>query len=476
MLASIYSQSSRLSRSVTPRRTTSVQTRSWASEAQKKEDHANLETSTTPSGIKVVTYGTSNESALMTSIGVYLKGGSRAETSHTSGFSYFVKELGFRGTESFGDLAVTRILEQFGTQASVVVGREYLGYALDAPRSKIYSLSPALGAQFMSIDLHDHVLRDRKYQAEVSARDALTSPTVRLVELLHQEAFRSQTLGNSIYGTHALVHDHFDPYDHAHPAATEVTSFLENQIKGSGIVVVGTGGVDHATLADHVEELFQGVSKGETSRTKAIYTPGESRTVLNGDSYWGLAFQGVPLGDAHTATAQVLQALLGEARSSTRDGPGWGVTSVLNQKVKGDDVDAMKAFHIPYSDTGLFGIIASVQPNKSAAPSLDRLINELNQLKKGEISAEELTRVKNQAKSHLIDATATPSQVREWLAHNAMSTSGNVQSPAQFLKALDNVTAKDVQTLASKIFTQPALVSLGDAVFPSMEQIRAQLK
>jgi len=441
-------------------------------------EHYNLEVTTTAEGIKVVTYGTPADGALMSSVGVYVKGGVRAENHHTAGYSYLVKELGFRGTETFGDLAVTRILEQFGAQASVNVNREYLGYTMDVPRSKLYSLAPALGAQVMNIDLADHVLRDRKYLAECSAREAVSNPVVRLVEMLHQEAFRSQTLGQSLYGTHHLVPDHFDPYDHPHPSADALGEFLADQVNSDGVVVVATGGVNHATFAEYVSYLFEGLTKDEETekKPKATYSPGESRLVLPGDTYYGLGFQGVPLGDQHTATAQVLSSLLGEARLTTRDGPGWGATSLLNTKVRGKDVDGMKAFHIPYSDTGLFGILASVSSHQPAGPSFNRLLTELANLKKTEVSAEELNRAKTHAKFQVVDATSSPSKVRDWLADHAMSNSGTLQTPTEVLKALDSVTAKDVHNLASKIFTAPALVSIGEAVFPTMEEIRAQLK
>ena len=157
-------------------------------------------------------------------------------------------------------------------------------------------------------------------------------------------------------------------------------------------------------------------SPPSTLREPAHYTggflalpllPPPPNPAITAVSHIHLAFEAVPIGSDDIYALATLQTLLGGGGSFSAGGPGKGMysrlyTNVLNQF---GWVESCVAFNHSYTDSGLFGITASCQPDQ-VTQMLDVMCRELHYLTRetgySALQPVEVNRAKNQLKSCLL--------------------------------------------------------------------------
>ncbi|KAK4690848.1 hypothetical protein P7C71_g6034, partial [Lecanoromycetidae sp. Uapishka_2] len=173
-------------------------------------------------------------------------------------------------------------------------------------------------------------------------------------------------------------------------------------------------------------------------------------------TYIHLAFEAVPIGSEDIYALATLQTLLGGGGSFSAGGPGKGMysrlyTNVLNQH---GWVESCVAFNHSYTDSGLFGISASCNPQR-AWNMLEVMCRELQNLTLesgfSSLQTAEVNRAKNQLRSALLMNLESRMVELEDLGRQ-VQVHGRKVGVKEMCAKIDALTAKDLKRVARQVF------------------------
>lgn len=213
------------------------------------------------------------------------------------------------------------------------------------------------------------------------------------------------------------------------------------------MALVGLG-VSHDALKQ-VGEQYLSVHKGAGApAVKAVYRGGELRAECGGALVHALVTcEGAVTGSAEANAFSVLQRLLGAGPHVKR---GSNMTSRLSQgiaKATTQPFDAT-AFNATYSDSGLFGLYTISQAH-SAREVISAAMTEVKAIAEGRLTADDLTRAKNQLQADYLMSLENSESWLEELGVQVLS-SGSYSSPQSVTQSIDSVTSSDVVKAAKK--------------------------
>ncbi|TIA78102.1 hypothetical protein E3P89_03947 [Wallemia ichthyophaga] len=359
---------------------------------------------TLPNKIRVASDATPGH---FNSLGVYMHAGSRFEGAPNTGMSHIVDKLAFNATQTRDAEAVSDEITALGGQFVASSSRETLMYQAAVFRGDTRAAVDILSDTILHPAITPEVLDYQLQSAHWEVKEIESKPDLILPELLHNVAYNYNTLGNPL----------LCPEEGLEGITTDgVQRYLKEWFKPERMVVAGCG-MDHDELVQLTQEYFGGMASSKGPE-KDSYTH-DSATYTGGDLYLEdasqelthvyIAFEGVGINDDDVYATAILQMILGGGGSFSAGGPGKGMysrcyTHVLNYH---HAVDFCASFHHCYSDSGLFGVSASVLPAYNHK-IVDILCRELYLLTMpsflGGINQVELARARNQLKSSLIMA------------------------------------------------------------------------
>jgi len=207
---------------------------------------SDLSQSTLSSGVKVISL---NVKSPVSTLSLFVKGGSRYESNETIGSTHFLKHFGFKGTRNKSAIRLVRDLEYIGASYHTEISRENIGYHLQALNqdSNLALLAETLRA-LLEPKLHEfEVDKIRKIPRRESS-EIERCPETSLLEILHSEAFPDNGLRNRLFiAPYAL--EEVDPLALAQHVKS---SFFPVDARVS---IVGSG-FEHETLLKALEPLF----------------------------------------------------------------------------------------------------------------------------------------------------------------------------------------------------------------------------
>lgn len=399
--------------------------------------------------------------------GVYVDGGSRYESARIRGATHLTDRMAFKvrpeslhlcdvaGVESGRTQQSTRNrtaeqmsleIEQLGSSFTSTSGRDTIMYQATSYPQSLPSVVSVLADTVLNPLLLPEELEAEKLGAGWEVSDMKKKPEYMLPELLHEVAFKDNTVGLPLVC----------PEDRLPLLTPEVLwEYRQLWFRPERLVVAGVG-MTHEALLEQVDRHFGSYrtlptrpsipnsyytssSSSSTSRpflsknyataasppvdmhtgqplqsfeelvsAKPLYTGGQLLIEEGEDKhahvYVGFETSGVHDPDLYALAC--IHVMMGGGSSFSAGGPGKGMysrlyTGVLNQHY---DVDYCQAFHHCYQDTGLFGMAISVTPEfvgrvpQIVAAQLDSVTRQV----RGGIGENELRRAKNQLKSSLM--------------------------------------------------------------------------
>lgn len=199
-------------------------------------------------------------------VAVYVRAGSRYETSKELGSSHLIRYAAGMHTKNFTIFGITRNIEYSGGSMTATSTRDDIVYKLCNMREAseqnfAYLADTVTRPAFKFWQLQDYI-----YRAQLETARAQADPEQVMMEELHRIAFRGG-LSNPLYcSTHVLEHHDSDT----------VAAFHDRMFRNKRIAVVGVG-VDHSKLVEHVEELFESRDGAGPQLVKSKFIGGESR-------------------------------------------------------------------------------------------------------------------------------------------------------------------------------------------------------
>uniref|UniRef100_A0A669E0J3 Ubiquinol-cytochrome c reductase core protein 2a n=1 Tax=Oreochromis niloticus TaxID=8128 RepID=A0A669E0J3_ORENI len=348
----------------------------------------------------------------VSSVGVFVKAGSRYETVENQGVSHVLR------------LAANLHSSPFHINVDILYSAWFLTY---------FNTFLCIIAVFVCF--LDAAVFDDPYLT-FSLCLVLFSPA-EVIEKLHEAAYKN-TLSNSLYCPDFMV---------GHVSSQQLKSFVEDHFTTGRMALVGLG-VNHSVLRQVGEGLLSARSGVGAPVAKSVYRGGELRVQNKDDLVHALiASEGAVTGSAEANAFSVLQRILGAGPHVKR---GSSITSKLSQgiaKATTQPFDAT-AFNVSYSDSGLFGVYTIAQA-ASAGEVIKAAIAQVRGVAEGGVSEADITRAKNQVKAEYLMSMESSEGLLEEIGAQAL-TAGVYQAPDAVLKAIDAVTQNDVVKAAKK--------------------------
>ncbi|XP_065588379.1 cytochrome b-c1 complex subunit 2, mitochondrial [Cyrtonyx montezumae] len=370
-------------------------------------------------------------------IGVFIKAGSRYETTGNLGTAHLLRLASPLTTKGASSFRITRGIEAVGGSLSVHSTREKMMYCVECLRDDVDTVMEYLLNVTTAPEFRPWEVTDLQPQLKVDKAVAFQSPQVGVLENLHAAAYKT-ALANPLY---------CPDYRIGKITSEQLHHFVQNNFTSGRMALVGIG-VRHSDLKRVAEQFLNIRSGSGSSGPRAVYRGGEIRE-QNSHSlvHAAIVSEGAAAGSAEANAFSVLQHVLGAGPLIKR---GSNVSSKLYQgiaKATSAPFDAA-AFNVNYSDSGLFGFYTISQ----AAHTGEVLRAALNQLKaaaQGAVTEEDIARAKQQLQAAHLMAVETAAGLLSEVGSESLLR-GTHTAPAAAAQKIDSVSSADVVNAAKK--------------------------
>lgn len=404
----------------------------------------------TPSGLTIVTETVAASDVV--ACGVWVRGGSRAESPTQRGGSHLLEHLAFSTREGSEERGLLNRLGSFASQPQALTTKEFTSYTLRLRRTDFADGFAALAQLISRPELSTESV-DAERGAVASEMNQRRSDGLFVgLEQIDSDVFAGSSLALTVAGTEgdlSRLSDDVLPDLHA------------SRFRASNVLIAAAGGVDHATLVDLSERL-------EFSLMRRPKLPAESPP--QDPSQQGHRFVDGP-------QAGVEHVVLGVRAPAARSPEGYvvrvidtmlsgGIASLLFRRLRGAGAGVSTyrsgSFYTAYSDAGELVLFASTE-----AENGDRVMTEMRdalaQLAAGDFSDQDL----REAIVHLQSATVLGSENSTARCNRIATSTLYTGAPSHLLETLNSVATVDRSQLVKVLGTMLAAGTSAVTVRPS---------
>jgi predicted Zn-dependent peptidase len=394
----------------------------------------NLRRTVLPNGLIVLTERM--EHLRSVAMGAWIKSGSRCEPAETNGISHFVEHMLFKGTRSRSAQHIAREMDSIGGNLDAFTGKETICFNVKSladhvPIALDVLADLVLNPVFASTDIE----RERGVILEEIKIDE-DNPDVLVHELFTQNFWRDHPLGKPILGTTETV---------GRLDQQKLFAYHGDRFHGGNMVFSAAGNLDHDEFTEAVAAKFSPLSGGQP--LQELSAPHASaRIVLRNKKALEqvqicLGVPAPPITDDNRYATLILNTVL-----------GGGMSSRLFQTIREERgmVYSIYSDLSPYRDTGTLCVYAGTSAGK-AIEVVDLILAEFRKLKEEPLSAEELTRAKDQLKGNILMGLESSNSRMANLARQEMYFH-QFFTAEEVIARIDLVEAAQIQTMAQRLF------------------------
>ncbi|XVE70528.1 hypothetical protein DITRI_Ditri10aG0079400 [Diplodiscus trichospermus] len=425
---------------------------------------------TVPNGLKIASEASANPSA---SIGLYVDCGSIYESPASFGVSHLLERMAFKSTTNRSHLRIAREVEAIGGNVQAAVSREQIGYTFDALKTYVPEMVELLIDCVRNPVFLDWEVNEQLQKVKEEIAEAAKNPQGLLLEAIHSAGY-SGALANPLLAPEPALNA---------LNGTVLEDFIAENFTASRMVLAASG-VEHEEVLSVAEPLLSDLPTIQRPQEpKSVYTGGDYRCQADsGDqTHFALAFE-LPGGwhkEKEAIILTVLQILMGGGGSFSAGGPGKGMYSRLYVRVLNEypQVQSFSAFNNIYNHTGIFGIQATTGSN-FASTAIDVAVKELVAVATpGQVDQIQLDRAKQSTKSAILMNLESRMVASEDIGKQVL-TYGERKPVEYFLKAVDEITLKDISSVAQKLLSSPlTMASYGNVInVPSYDSVSRKFK
>jgi predicted Zn-dependent peptidase len=394
------------------------------------------------SGLSVVTDRMPHlESA---SLGVWVGAGSRDEKADEHGISHLLEHMAFKGTKKRTARQIAETIEAVGGDLNAATSVESTGYFARVLKADV-NLALDVLADILSEPTFDPEELRREQNVitqEIGATE--DAPDDLVFDRLQETAFPDQPIGRSILGTPDTVRSF---------SAKSLRTYLGRNYRAPNMLVAAAGSVDHAQIVAEAEKRFSSFVGPDAPKPEPAKFGGGTRVETRDleQVHIALALQGVPVRDPSLYSLQVFTSVL-----------GGGMSSRLFQEVR--EIRGLcytiQAFHMPYSDTGMFGLYAGT--DEADAPELMRVVIDQIESATETLNEAEIARAKAQMKAGLLMALES-SEARLGQIARQMLAFGRPIPLDEIVGKVEAVTVESARAAGRALIARgrPAIAALG---------------
>jgi predicted Zn-dependent peptidase len=409
-------------------------------------------------------------------LGIWVRRGSRHETTTQNGICHFIEHAVFKGTERRTALDIAIESDRLGGHLDAYTTHEITGFAI-----KVVDTAFA-----QAFDLLADMLACPRFDSEDLAREQRViieemkmvedTPDEYLGELFNAAYFPNHPLGRPIEGTAETVSS-FN--------RDRTVDYHKREYAPHNLVIAAAGNVEHTHLVELAARIFNENSlddqAGKASHNQSDDAASQSHnTTPPAHAAPILIERKKELEQAHLIIAAPWPSARSEERyaaSLLASIIGGGTSSRLWQSVREERglAYSVGAGSSGFSDTGVFTIYAGTSPDK-LDEVIDLSLHEMRRATRESVSDDELQLVKDQSVSSILLGLESSSARAGSFAQQEI-IHGRRISPDEVIACIKAVTPEDLQRIAQANFKSDALALgvLGDLNGFKAERARLEI-
>jgi len=404
-------------------------------------------TKTLENGLQVVAIPMKNDSNVITT-DIFYKVGSRNEVMGKSGIAHMLEHLNFKSTKNLEAGEFDKIVKSKGATNNASTSFDYTHYYIKSS-SKNLETSAELFAELME-NLN---LKDEEFQVErdVVAEERRVRTDNPPIGYLY---FR-------LFNTHYVSHPyHWTPIGFMNDIQTwtieDIKEFHSKYYQPNNAILIVTGDIDEKEVFKIAEEKF-GKIKNHTKIPKLkVAEPkrdGSIRQIIRKDNNSvdtiAIAY---PIPNYEHEDQVVLSAiseLLSAGKSSRL------YKEIIDQKQMANTV---YGYNMELTDDGIFLFMALANPGVKIEDLEKEILEEIEKLKNGDVTNEELDKVKVNAKADFIYSLEDSASVNALFG--SYFVRGNLKPLLEYEENLAKITPEMVTKIAKKYFNNDLATTL----------------
>ncbi len=393
-------------------------------------------------------------------IGFWFRCGSRDEPARLNGISHFIEHAVFKGTAKRSALDIAIETDRLGGNFDAFTMHEQTGFTIKVTDKAVPQAFDLL-ADMLSAPMFDETELRREQKVIIEEMKMVEdSPEEFLGEIFQQNFFAGDPLGLPIEGTEETVLT-FD---------RKLTSeYHRGAFHPGNLVIAAAGNIEHAQIADLAEKFFVTPGRRFTGEVEAGRFQDSASNIYRGNNGGGAADQVLLKSKPGLEqTHFILAAPWIEEASEKRYAAhllenilGNGTSSRLWQKIREERglAYSVGASGVSYRDRGTFNVYAATSADQFEE-TVDLALAEMRRIKHENVSDDELSLAKEQSAAAIL-LSLEDSGVRAGNLAQQEITFGRQIPIDETLQKLEQVTAEEIQGIASEFFLKEKLVLTG---------------
>ncbi len=367
-------------------------------------------------------------------IGIWTDIGSRNESDENNGLSHFIEHMVFKGTRTRSALDIATALESLGGSLNAFTGRENTCYYARVLDAHIPIAAEILCDLLSNSTFEEKHLRLEKKVVIEEIKDSLDTPSDHVHDLFAHATWRKHPLGHSILGTATNIR---------RIKRESLLAYFRKNYVTANTVVAAAGKINHNKLVRQIDNLL----KLHVSRRKGSprlipphnYAARNVYTREINQAHIVIGWNIIPYNHKDRYPLLMLNNII-----------GGGMSSRLFQVIRENAGLAYSVFSYQdyYKDTGILGIYLGCEASK-ATHAINLLVNEIENMKAGDISDAEFSATKLQISGNMMLGLESSTNRMNRLARNELYLGRNL-TINETMKNLERVTKKDLVRVACK--------------------------
>lgn len=381
------------------------------------------------------------------SIGIWLRCGSRHESANENGLSHFIEHMLFKGTKKRSAFDIAWQVDSIGGVLNAFTSRESTCYDIKVLSEHSQIAIEVLCDLFLNSLFEKSEIEKERQVIVQEIGMTLDTPDDYIHDLFYETFWGNNGLGRQVTGTMENVLSF---------KRDQIVDFFHSKYLPGKIVIAASGNISHDELVKDFSMNFKNLINSEINDTveKINYEPKVSVMKKKLEQvHFSLGVPAVSCSSPDRYAAYLLNTLLGE-----------GMSSRLFQEVreKRGLVYNIYSYISTYENEGLLGIYAAMGKD-DLHEVIDITMKEIRKLKENPLKEEELRSAKEQMKSNLLLGLESSESRMHRLAINEISF-GKEISISDSIEKIESVTVEDVLVMANNIFSDDkiSVAILGD--------------
>jgi predicted Zn-dependent peptidase len=377
-------------------------------------------------------------------IGVWLKQGSRHESDALSGISHFIEHMVFKGTRNRDAERIAAEVDSIGGHMDAFTAKEYAAFHLKVLDEHLPLAVEILGDIVLN-PLFDpiEIAKEKKVIFE-EINMVEDTPDDLVMERFTEAFWRGHPLGRPILGTKRSV---------SLLKRDQLADFFNRVYRPANLVVAAAGHLEHHAASELVNRHFGSLAPGKPLKGGGPPKPAAAIVTRSKKE-----LEQVHLCLGTRACSQAHEDRYATYLMNTVLGGSMSSRLFQNVREKRGLVYSISSGVASYSDAGVLTVYAG-----TSLESLDEVVQltvaEFRRMRDEPVPAEELRRAKDHLKGSLMLSLENTSSRMNHMARQEIYF-GRQFTLDEILEKIENVSAADVQRIATHIFKGELAVSV----------------